>query len=62
MPEHRTALVLFAVALGVVIAVAATTTFERVNMRKASTEAAPSTTGLARPHSQLNRAPSTTNE
>ena len=57
MNEHRTALVLFAVALGVAIAVAYVTTLERVNTHKVSNEAMPGTTGLARPHPQLDRAP-----
>ena len=57
MHEHRTALVLFAVALGVVIAVASVTTLERVNTHKVSSDAIPGTTGLARPHPQLGRAP-----
>jgi len=58
MDEHRTALVLFAVALGVVIAVASVTTLERVNTRKASNDdALPGTTGLAKPHPKLDRAP-----
>jgi hypothetical protein len=57
MNEHRTALVLFAAALGVVIAVASVTTLESVNRRKVSNEAMPGTIGLARPHVQLDRAP-----
>jgi hypothetical protein len=57
MNEHRTALVLFAVALGVVVAVATVTTLERVNTHKVSNEATPGTTGLAKPHPQLDRAP-----
>jgi hypothetical protein len=57
MNEHRTALVLFAVALGVVIAVASVTTLERVNTIKVSNDAMPGTTGLAKPHPHLDRAP-----
>ena len=58
MNVHRTALVLYAVALGVVIAaVAFVTTLERVNTRIVSNDAAPGTTGLAKPHPQLDRAP-----
>jgi hypothetical protein len=57
MNEHRTALVLFAVALGVVIAVASVTTLERVNTHRASNDAPPGTTGLAKPHPSLDRAP-----
>ena len=54
MDEHRTALVLFAVALGfvVAVAVASVTTLERVNTHKVSDDAMPGTTGLAsRAHS-----------
>jgi hypothetical protein len=58
MNVHRTALVLYAVALGVVIAaVAFVTTLERVNTRIVSNDAVPGTTGLAKPHPQLDRAP-----
>jgi hypothetical protein len=57
MNAHRTALVLFAVALGVVIAVASVTTLERVNTRKVSNDAMPGTMGLAKPHPQLDGAP-----
>jgi hypothetical protein len=45
---NQPALVLFAVALAVVIVVASVTTLERVNTH---------TTGLARPHQPLDRAP-----
>ena len=57
MNEHRTALFLFAIALGVVVAMASVTTLERVNTRTVSNEAMPGTTGLAKPHPQLDRAP-----
>ena len=57
MNQHRTALVLFAVALGIVIAIASVTTLERVNTRTASNDAVPGTTGLAKPHPHLDRAP-----
>jgi hypothetical protein len=57
MNAHRTALFLFAVALGVVIAVASVTTLERVNTHKVSNDAMPGTTGLAKPHPRLDRAP-----
>jgi hypothetical protein len=53
MNKHRTALVLYAVALGVVVAVAFVTTLERVN----TSDAMLGTTGLAKPHTQLDRAP-----
>ena len=57
MNEHRTVLFLFAVALGVVIAVAFVTTLERVDTHKVSSDAMPGTIGLAKPHPQLDRAP-----
>ena len=57
MNKYRTALILFAVALGMVVAVASVTTLEHVNTRKVSNDAAPGTTGLAKPHPQLDRAP-----
>jgi len=57
MNKHRTALILFAVALAVVVVVASVTTLEQVNTHKASNDAAPGTTGLAKPHPQLDRAP-----
>jgi hypothetical protein len=57
MTKHQAALALFAVALGVVIAVAFVTTLERVSVHQASNSAVPGTTGLAKPHPQLDRAP-----
>jgi len=57
MNEHRTALFLFAVALGVVVAFAFVTTLGRVNTQRVSNDAVPGTTGLAKPHPQLDRAP-----
>jgi hypothetical protein len=57
MNQHRTALVLFAVALAVVIVVASVTTLERVNTHRVSNDAPPGTTGLAKPHQPLDRAP-----
>jgi hypothetical protein len=57
MNEHRTALVLFAVALGAVVAVASVTTVERIHTRRVSNDAMPGTIGLAKPHPQLDRAP-----
>ena len=53
MDKHRTALVLFAVALGVVIVVASVTTVEQVKAQKVSANAASGTTGLAKPYPQL---------
>jgi hypothetical protein len=46
--KHRTALILFAVALGVVTAVAFVTTLDRVNT--VSSYAMRGTTGLVKPH------------
>lgn len=57
MDQHRTALVLFAIALAAVIVVASTITMERVNTRTVSNDAPPGTTGLAKPHPPLDRAP-----
>jgi hypothetical protein len=56
MNEHRKAFVLFAVALAFSIVVASVTTLERVNTRKPANEPALGTTGLAKPHQQLDRA------
>jgi len=53
----RTALVLFAVATALAVLLAIVTTLERVDTRTASNEAPPGTTGLARPHPPLDRAP-----
>ena len=57
MNKHRTALILFAVALAVVVVVASVTTVEQVNTYKVSNDAIPGTTGRAKPHPQLDRAP-----
>ncbi len=57
MNAHQTALVLFAVALGVVIAIASVTTLERIDTRQVSNRAMPGTIGLAKTHPQLDRAP-----
>lgn len=54
---HRTALVLFAVAVTIAMLVAFVTTLELVDKRTADSEAAPGTTGLAKTHSPLDRAP-----
>jgi hypothetical protein len=53
MSEHRTALVLFAVALAIAILVASATTLENLNTRKVSNDAPPGTTGLTKPHPQV---------
>jgi hypothetical protein len=55
--DHRTAFVLFAVAAIIAMVVASVTTFERVNKRTAISETAPGTTGLAKTHPPLDRAP-----
>ena len=57
MNEHRTALSLFALALAIATVIAAVTTFQRVNTHRVSHVAVPGTTGLAKPHQQLDRAP-----
>ena len=53
MDKHRTALVLFAVALGVVIVIASVTTVEQVKAQKVSADAASGTTGLSKPYPPL---------
>ena len=55
--SHRTALILFAVAVLFAILAAAVTTLERIGTRTASNETPPGTTGLAKPHPPLDRAP-----
>ncbi len=57
MINHRTSLALFAVAFVVAIIVAAITTLNRVDTRQASNVSPPGTTGLARPHPPLDKAP-----
>ena len=57
MNALQTALILFAVALGVVIAIASVTTSARINAPEVSNRAMPGTIGLAKPHTQLDRAP-----
>ena len=47
--SHRTAVVLFAVAVTIAILTAAVTTFERIETRTASKQTPPGTTGLAKP-------------
>ena len=56
MTAHRRAVILFGIALAVVIAIAFVTTLDRKDTRMATNEA-PGTTGLARPHQPINRAP-----
>ena len=55
--SHRTAVVLFAVAVVIAILAALVTTLERIDTRTASNETPPGTTGLAKPHPPLDRAP-----
>jgi len=55
--SHRTALILFAVAIIIAILAAFVTTLERVNTRTANNETPPGTTGLAKPRPPLDRAP-----
>jgi hypothetical protein len=55
--SHRTATVLFAVAVTIAILAAFVTTLERIDTRTANNETAPGTTGLAKPRPPLDRAP-----
>jgi hypothetical protein len=55
--EHRTAVILFGVALAITILIASVTTLERTETRIASNGSPAGTTGLARPHHPLDRAP-----
>jgi hypothetical protein len=55
--SHRTAVLLFAVAVIIAILAATLTTLERVDTRTASNETPPGTTGLAKPRPPLDRAP-----
>ena len=57
MEKHRTAVVLFALAFVAVIVIASSVTLERVDLQTAGNDAPPYTTGLARPHQPLDRAP-----
>jgi hypothetical protein len=54
---YRTALVLFAVAVIIAMLVAFVTTFERVDKKASVSETPPGTTGLAKAHPPLDRAP-----
>ena len=54
---HRTAVVLFAVAVIIAMLMAFGTTLERVDKRMANSETAPGTTGLAKARPPLDRAP-----
>ena len=53
--SHRTAVVLFAVAVIIAIFAAFVTTLERVDTRTANNESPPGTTGLAKPRPPLDR-------
>jgi hypothetical protein len=55
--NHCTAVALFAVAVIIAITAAFVTTLDRIDTRTASNEAPRGTTGLARPHPPLDRAP-----
>jgi hypothetical protein len=55
--SHRTAVVLFAVAVIIAMLAALVTTVERIDTRTASNDSPPGTTGLAKPHPPLDRAP-----
>ena len=54
---YPTAFVLFAAAVVLAVLAAFLTTFERVGTRIAHNETPPGTTGLAKPHPPLDRAP-----
>lgn len=54
---HRTPIVLFAMAVAMAILAAFFTTLERIDTRTAHNETPPGTTGLAKPHPPLDRAP-----
>lgn len=55
--SHRTAVLLFAVAVIIAIVAAFVTTLDRIETRTASNEAPPGATGLAKPRPPLDRAP-----
>jgi hypothetical protein len=55
--SHRTAVILFAFAMLIAILAAFVTTLERIDTRTANNETPPGTTGLAKPHPPLDRAP-----
>jgi hypothetical protein len=49
MTSHQTALILFAIALGGVIAIASVTTVERIQTHRANNDKTVGTVGLAKP-------------
>jgi hypothetical protein len=55
--RHRTAVVLFAVAVIIAALAASVTTIEQVDRRAAYNETPPGTTGLAKPRPPLDREP-----
>ena len=55
--SHRTPILLFVIAMTIAILVAFVTTLERIDTKTANNETPPGTTGLARPHPLLDRAP-----
>ena len=55
--RHRTAVVLFAVAVIIAALAASVTTLEQVDRRTANNETPPGTTGLAKPRPPLDLAP-----
>jgi hypothetical protein len=57
MDQHRTKLILFAVAMTIAILIASVATLERVDTHRVSNDAPPGTTGLAKPRAPLDRAP-----
>jgi hypothetical protein len=54
---HRTAVLLFAVAVAIAMLAAFVTTLEWVDTRTANNQTPPGTTGLAKPRPPLDRAP-----
>jgi hypothetical protein len=55
--SHRTAVILFAVAMTIAILAAFVTTIERLDTKTAKNDTPPGTTGLAKPRPPLDRAP-----
>jgi uncharacterized membrane protein YdfJ with MMPL/SSD domain len=59
--SHRTAVIIFAVALAVVVVLAFATTLHDVDTRVADSATPPGTVGLAKPHKPLDVAPGQAN-
>jgi hypothetical protein len=57
MRNRRYTIAIFAVAFVAVLVVAFATTLQHIDTRQVSNDVAPGTTGLARPHAPLDRAP-----